>query len=202
MQNRQWDPDRHGPDQEKLQLCKSYLLWMPPYRRCHLSLPDVGSMFVTKVKRVCITKNTSYRADSRFAPSQWVTSLRSNAISYWLGANPESALSYYVLYVAQVRTKDRSYQSLIHRYFHQGDFWFGEVSENSLEPHLYLTSVTTANCGDCPCSKCWLHVSWCQRCLSQLVPRSAETPLVKGTVIFMWKIFVGWQHCLNVSRFQ
>ena len=44
--------------------------------------------------------------------------------------------------------------------------------------------------------------SRCQRCLSRLVPRSAETPLVKGTVIFMWKIFVGWRHCLNVSRFQ
>ena len=46
------------------------------------------------------------------------------------------------------------------------------------------------------------HPSRCQRCLSRLVPRSAETPLVKGTVIFMWKIFVGWRHCLNVSRFQ
>ena len=36
-----------------------------------------------------------------------------------------------------------------------------------------------------------LSISRCQRCLSGLVPRSAETPLVKGTVIFMWKIFVG-----------
>ena len=47
-----------------------------------------------------------------------------------------------------------------------------------------------------------LMPSRCQRCLSRLVPRSAETPLVKGTVIFMWKIFVGWRHWLNVSRFQ
>ena len=46
------------------------------------------------------------------------------------------------------------------------------------------------------------HRSRCQRCLSRLVPRSGETPLVKGTVIFMWKIFVRWRHCLNVSRFQ
>ena len=33
-----------------------------------------------------------YRADSRFAPSHWETSLQSNAVSHWLGANLESAL--------------------------------------------------------------------------------------------------------------
>ena len=32
-------------------------------------------------------------ADSRFAPSQWDTSLQSNAVSHWLGANLEPALS-------------------------------------------------------------------------------------------------------------
>ena len=32
------------------------------------------------------------RADSRFAPSQWETSLQSNAVYHWLGANPESPL--------------------------------------------------------------------------------------------------------------
>ena len=30
--------------------------------------------------------------DSRFAPNQWETSLQSNAVSHWLGANLESAL--------------------------------------------------------------------------------------------------------------
>ena len=35
-----------------------------------------------------------HRADPRFAPSQWETSLQSNAVSHWLGANPESALNY------------------------------------------------------------------------------------------------------------
>ena len=29
--------------------------------------------------------NTSWRADSRFTPSQWETSLQSNAVSHWLG---------------------------------------------------------------------------------------------------------------------
>ena len=33
-----------------------------------------------------------YRPDSRLAPSQWETSLQSNAVSHWLGANLESAL--------------------------------------------------------------------------------------------------------------
>ena len=35
----------------------------------------------------------SDRADCRLAPSQWETLLQSNAISHWLGANLESALS-------------------------------------------------------------------------------------------------------------
>ena len=34
------------------------------------------------------------RADSRLAPSQWETSLQSNAVSHWLGANLESTLSH------------------------------------------------------------------------------------------------------------
>ena len=33
------------------------------------------------------------RADSRLAPSQWETALQSNAVSHWLGAHLESALS-------------------------------------------------------------------------------------------------------------
>ena len=32
------------------------------------------------------------RADSRFVPSRWETSLQSNVVSHWLGANLESAL--------------------------------------------------------------------------------------------------------------
>ena len=34
----------------------------------------------------------SLSADSRFAPSQWETSLQSNAVSHWLSANLESAI--------------------------------------------------------------------------------------------------------------
>ena len=37
-----------------------------------------------------------YRAGSRLTPCQWETSLQSNGISHWLGANLESALDYLV----------------------------------------------------------------------------------------------------------
>ena len=37
------------------------------------------------------------RADSRLAPSEWETSLQSNAISHWLGANLESALQAHIM---------------------------------------------------------------------------------------------------------
>ena len=41
---------------------------------------------------VCIWSGQCHtRADSRLAPSQWETSLQSNAVSHWLGANLESA---------------------------------------------------------------------------------------------------------------
>ena len=36
----------------------------------------------------------THMADSRFAPSQWETSLQSNAVPHWLGANLESALTH------------------------------------------------------------------------------------------------------------
>ena len=36
-----------------------------------------------------------YRGDIRFAPSQWETSLQSNAVSHWLGADLESVLTMY-----------------------------------------------------------------------------------------------------------
>ena len=38
-----------------------------------------------------------YRADSKFVPSQWETSLQSNAVFHWLDAKLESALIVYPL---------------------------------------------------------------------------------------------------------
>ena len=45
-----------------------------------------------------------YSVDSRFAPSQWQTALQSNDVSYWLGANLESALNI-LIYVTQFFVK-------------------------------------------------------------------------------------------------
>ena len=55
------------------------------------------SLFSTTANRLAVTQTTYhymgiFRADSRLAPSQWETSLQSNAVSHWLGANLESAL--------------------------------------------------------------------------------------------------------------
>ena len=43
-------------------------------------------------RKVCKLQRNNVSADSRIAPSQWETSLQSNAVSHWLGANLESAL--------------------------------------------------------------------------------------------------------------
>ena len=45
------------------------------------------------VAGMCTNKWENIRADSRLATSQWETSLQSNAVSHWLGANLESALN-------------------------------------------------------------------------------------------------------------
>ena len=42
--------------------------------------------------RLSCTNPSIYRADSRFTPSQWDTSLQSNVVSQWLDANLESAV--------------------------------------------------------------------------------------------------------------
>ena len=41
---------------------------------------------------LCCWNHLWHRVDSRFAPSQWDTSIQSNAVSHWLGANLESTL--------------------------------------------------------------------------------------------------------------
>ena len=41
-----------------------------------------------------VARDQSCRADSRFVSSQWETSLQSNTVSHWLGANLESALQW------------------------------------------------------------------------------------------------------------
>ena len=56
-----------------------------------------------------------HRADSRLVPGQWETSLQSNAISHWLGANLESALGLFLWYksVSSVKVQDQCNQKNI-----------------------------------------------------------------------------------------
>ena len=42
--------------------------------------------------------SVEYRADSRFAPSQWETALLCNDVSHWLGASIKSVLKYISMY--------------------------------------------------------------------------------------------------------
>ena len=52
-------------------------------------------IFACKPIWTAIHYASNTRADSRLAPSHWETSLPSNAVSHWLGANLESALKYH-----------------------------------------------------------------------------------------------------------
>ena len=47
-----------------------------------------------------------YLADSRLVPSQWETSLQSNAVSHWLGSNQESAMLLAASVVVLYETSD------------------------------------------------------------------------------------------------
>ena len=58
-----------------------------PYKTCH-SIWIWINPFLTVFLPHC-------RDDSMFAPRQWETSLQSNAVSHWLGANLESAMHYH-----------------------------------------------------------------------------------------------------------
>ena len=73
------------------------MLSRPLWRHCHgywitfqetLSFLQVSFLTTKVVLYNC-------QADSRLAPSQWVTSLQSNAVPHWLVANLESALNWY-----------------------------------------------------------------------------------------------------------
>ena len=44
------------------------------------------------------TEHVAFRADSRFAPSQWGTALLCNDVSHWLGASLESAISFALIW--------------------------------------------------------------------------------------------------------
>ena len=55
--------------------------------------PDV-QLFDIFSEQIASIIQVSHRADSRFAPSQWETTLLCNNVSHWLGTNLQSALSH------------------------------------------------------------------------------------------------------------
>ena len=61
---------------------------------CHIVQSYVCFLFwAASSYRACIT----FRADSRFATSQWETALLCNTVSHWLGANLESAMILFMM---------------------------------------------------------------------------------------------------------
>ena len=59
------------------------------------------------------------KADTRFAPSQWETSLQSNVVSHWLCANRESALGWQSSTWTHHRPKKFVYFIQIHKYSYE-----------------------------------------------------------------------------------
>ena len=57
----------------------------PTFPLCPLPVLGTSSIFIWIIEVVY------FRADYRFAPSQWETALLCNDVSYWLGTNLESA---------------------------------------------------------------------------------------------------------------
>ena len=62
-----------------------------------LKTTEIVSGYQMPCITICIMPLYNCRADSRFASSQWETSLQSNAVSHWTGANLESALNWYAI---------------------------------------------------------------------------------------------------------
>ena len=87
-----------------------------------------------------------HRADSRFAPIQWGTSLQSNTISHWLGANLESALIQTCFCPAV----------MIHSWFHQRHFVHRNITTQQILYCVYLTAFS-AFIGDISFNSLWLR---------------------------------------------
>ena len=97
-----------------------------------------------------------FRADSMLAPSQWETSLQSNAVSHWLGANLESAL-YFIVLVALCRFFFVVGFLAINYDFTRIKSFF---SHYSMVRWLLLSSSQSLRCGLLPSLSFGLSRSW------------------------------------------
>ena len=78
-------------------VCKAFWwYWLCTKQQCFMMHWRVTRPFCVHLAyhHVCLATNINaiHRADSRLATGQWETSLQSNVVSHWLGANLESAL--------------------------------------------------------------------------------------------------------------
>ena len=68
-----------------------FFLHIWPYQNIYSTCQNSGVILYTLFNCYSVAFKRT-RTDSRLAPSQWKTSLQSNAVSHWLGTNPESVL--------------------------------------------------------------------------------------------------------------
>ena len=96
---------------------------------------------IIHVTGMCDNKWENIKADSRLAHSQWETSLQSNAVSHWLGANLESALN-----IKQNQRKKSSRLNCVHHQLHYCDvIMSAKASQNTCVSIVYSTVCSGAD---------------------------------------------------------
>ena len=131
----------------KLQRCNRWSLEMDKifhsthYNGCnHLSMLRLNLNHIPGIKELsgeCAdllsssNTNTKYhRAASRLAASKWGTSLQSNAISHWLGANLESTM-YHILELIDTTPRRSAIHMRLHRYLIRTDKSSQQIQDHS-----------------------------------------------------------------------
>ena len=113
------------------------------------SFPQLGYSNATCDKSAQITLEVHVRVDSRFAPNQWETSLQSNAVSHWLGANLESVLHVYMHKPENIGPKWRSFLTLSHNCYRYVRMLFNTWGVK--------TTLCVLICSKCVTQMCWKH---------------------------------------------
>ena len=76
-------------------MCHRHISFCIQWQRCDGACPTTLTWLIQTNRSQHFATLWIYRTDSRLAPSEWETSLQSNAVSHWLDANIESALIYH-----------------------------------------------------------------------------------------------------------
>ena len=100
-----------------------------------LVVDDINTMWPSACAMQC-------RTDSRFAPSQWETALLCNAVSHWLGASLESALTLYCgTQEAQVNRKPKP--MVLHRVHLYLLKWSGAGRKFIILPWRHISNMSS-----------------------------------------------------------